>query len=81
MGRVVVDNLVHQHVHAAAKRHFSGQHLKQDDAQRVDIRAAVRVVRSALSLLGRHIRGCTQDLAVDRHRDLARLATSQAKVR
>ena len=78
---VVMNDLLHQHMHAAAKRHLSGQHLKQDDSQRVDIGTTIRLMRLALCQLGRHVGGRTQDLTVDRHRDLAGLATRQPKVR
>jgi len=70
-----MNDLVHQHVDTATEGKISGQHLKQNDPQRLEIGAAVRLVRSPLGLLGRHVGGGAQDLTVNGHSDFARLAT------
>ena len=78
--RLVVDHLMDQHPGIAAKRQFAGEQFKQDHPQRIHVAARIRIVGRALGLLGRHVGGRAQDLAVHRHRDLAGLALGQAEV-
>ena len=78
--RLVVQHLVQQHPRRAAERQLAGQQLVEDHAQAVDVAAAVDAVRLAPGLLGAHVGRRAQHLAVDRHRDLARLALGQAEV-
>ena len=66
-GRFVVDHLVNQHPRVAAKREFARQQLKQDDAQRIHVAAAVGGVGFAVGLLGGHVGRRAEDVAVDRH--------------
>ena len=78
--RLVVQHLVQQHPRRAAERQLAGQQLVEDHAEAVDVGAAVDLVRLAAGLLGAHVGGRAQHLALERHRDLARVALGQAEV-
>jgi hypothetical protein len=50
----------------AVEGHAAGDHLVEDNAQRIDVRAGVRL--PALDLLGTHVLGGADDDALPRHR-------------
>ena len=64
----------------AAERPLAGQQLVEDDAEAVDVAAAIDPARLAPRLLGRHVGRRAQDLALLGHRDLFRLPLGQAEV-
>ena len=49
-GGLIMDDVVKQHADIAAEGPFAGKQLEEDDAQRIHVRAAVRLVRFALGL-------------------------------
>ena len=79
-GRVVLHHLLQEHPDIAAKRLLAGQHFEEERAQRVDVAPTVRVMTGSLGLLRRHVGGRSDDLAVERHRYLARLAFRQTEI-
>ena len=81
--RLALDRLGQQlHRRAALVRTLPRQHLVEDDAERVDVRPRVDVVR-VHHLLRRHVRGRTDDHARRRHRRLVLVVRElrHAKVR
>ena len=79
-GRLVLNNLLEQHADASAKRRVSRKQFEEDDAKRVHVRTAIRIVAGARGLLRRHVGRSADDLALDRHCDLARVSFGQSEI-
>ena len=75
-----MQHLVQEHPLAAPERQLAGQQLVEDHPQAVHVAAAVDLVRLAAGLLGAHVGRRAQHLAIERHRDLARVPLGQAEV-
>ena len=79
--RLLFDRFVDQHFHSAAKGQRVGQQFEQQDAERIDVAAAVGERRVASRLLGRNVRRRAENPAIRRHRDLPDRPHGQTEVR
>ena len=78
--RLVVNDLVHQHPRITAERKFARYQFKQNDAERIQVRAPVRRMSFSARLFGRHIGGRPKHLSVKRDRNLANFPSGQTKI-
>ena len=75
-----MDNLMHQRVSITSERSFACEHLKEDDAKRIDIRSSVCRLCCAARLLGRHISRSPQESPFQCHRHFRGFAFRETKV-
>ena len=79
--RRVLHDLQQEHPRLAPERHLPGQQLVQDHPEAVDVTAGVHPVDLAAGLLGTHIGGRAEHLAVERHGDVVGGPLGQAEIR
>ncbi len=76
----LMDHLMQEHGPRAAKRQFAAKQLVKDDAQAVDVAAAVRPVASARRLFGAHVCRRAEELAINRKDCLGLLPKGQPEI-
>ncbi len=73
-------HLVQKGLGIAAEGFLAAEQFVEDDAQGIDVRAAVGAVRIAAGLFGRHVGRCAEDFAFERHTDFAGIVLGQAEI-
>ena len=79
-GWFFIQYLVQQHPGVAPKWQLAGEHLKQDNSQRINIAPPVSRMSLAARLLGRHVGRRTEHLTVHRHGHLTYFTAGQTKI-
>src|SRR5690606_1415838 len=77
---LLMDDLIEHPAPRSVEGAFAGEELVEDDAERVDVGARIDRLDIAARLLGRHVRGRSEDLPVDDDGDLAFVAAREAEV-